>query len=212
MKKLVLLLLSVFLFQSCIDIKETITMNADGSGNIELLVNMGKYSKTLNQQNQKFDLSFVDQIKHTPVEAPILLKSCKGISNIKTQAEDEKGIYSVQFDFKNTKSLNKAIYALFKQKKSTVMPNFIKVSKQKLHRINFAPFINKYMPSDSNNMMSDLFFQFINFESTYNFPRKVNKVSNTKAVVKNDGKTVILNYSLYDLLKSNFDYGITVKY
>ncbi len=187
-------------------------MHADGTGNIQLLVDMGKLGKALNPQSQKPGMSFVQQIKNIPAEAQTLLKSCKGISNLQTQAETEKGIYAVSFDFKNTKSLNNAIYSLFKQKKLAVMPDLIKVSKHKLKRMNFAPLLKKYMPKDTSNMMSEMFYQFINFESTYNFPTAVKKVSNSKATIENERKTVSLNYSLYDLLNTDFNYGITIKY
>ncbi len=209
MKKLIALLCIAFLLQSCIEIKETITLNANGSGNIALLIDLGKIGKAINQQS---NVTFLDQIKKVPLEAKNLLKSSKGISNLQTIADDEEGVYAISFDFKNTKSLNNAIYSLFNQKKLAVMPNFIKVSKHKLTRMNFAPLIKKYVAKDKGNMVSDMFYQYVNFESTYNFPTAVKKVSNSKAKLENDNKTVHLKYTLHDLLTTDFDYGISVKY
>jgi hypothetical protein len=187
-------------------------MHADGSGNIQLLVDLGKIGKNIHQQNPNFDLSFLDQIKKTPKQADSLLKNCEGISNLKTLAENEKGKFMVSFDFKNTRTLNKAIYLLARQKKSSVMPNFFTVSKHKLARKDLGPLIKKYLIKDNSNMISDMLYQFISYESVYNFPTAVKKVSNIKAINENEDKTVRLKYTLYELLNNDFDYGITIKY
>lgn len=209
MKKLIMLLSIAFLLQSCIEIKETITLNANGGGNIALLIDLGKIGKAINQQS---GTNFLDQIKKVPLEAKNLLKTNKGINNLQTKADDDEGVYAISFDFKNSKALNNAIYSLFNQKKLAVMPNIVKVSKHKLSRMNFAPFLKKYVAQDKGNMVSNMFYQYVNFESIYNFPRSVKKVSNSKAKLENDDKTVHLKYTLHDLLSTDFDYGISVKY
>jgi hypothetical protein len=187
-------------------------MCADGSGNIQLLVDLGKIGKNIQQQNPNFDLSFFDKIKKIPLLADSLLRKCKGISNLKTLTENDMGKYMVSFDFTNTKSLNNAIYCLARQKKSSVMPRFFKVSKHKLTRKNLAPLIKKYLVKDNSNMINDMLYQFISFESVYNFPKPVKKVSNIKALNENEDKTVQLKYTLNELLNNDFDYGITIKY
>ncbi len=209
MKKLILLLSIAFALQSCIEIKETITLNDYGGGNIALLIDLGKIGKAIKQQS---GTNFLDQIKKVPLEAKDLLKKNKGISNLQTKADDDEGVYAISFDFKNSKALNSAIYSLFNQKKLAVMPNIVKVSKHKLSRMNFAPFLKKYVAQDKGNMVSDMLYQYINFESTYNFPRAVKKVSNSKAKLENNDKTVHLKYTLHDLLTTDFDYGISVRY
>ncbi|MEI6851882.1 MAG: hypothetical protein WCL06_03530 [Bacteroidota bacterium] len=187
-------------------------MNADGSGNIQLLVDLGKIGKNLQQQNQNFDLSFIDQVKKAPHDADSLLKNCKGISKIKTQADNEKGKYMISFDFKNSKSLNHAIYCIARQNKTALMPDIYKVSKHKLIRKNLAPLIKKLLNKDKSNMVSDMLYQFISFESSYDFPSPVKKVSNIKATNDNGDKTVKLKYTLYEMMNNDFDYGISIKY
>jgi hypothetical protein len=212
MKKFLLFLSLVFLFSSCIEIKETLTVNEDGSGNIKFVVDMGKIGKSLSPQNQQIDMSFVTEIQNTPAKADSLLKPCKGISNLKTSAGKENGIYSVSFDFKNSKSLNNALYKLFRQKKSAFKPDFVKVSKHKVNQMNFAPVIKKYILKKESNMISDMLYQLIKIETTYQLPSKTKSISNIKAIQENDDKTVKLNYSLFELMNYDFDYGITIKY
>jgi F0F1-type ATP synthase delta subunit len=187
-------------------------MNADGSGNIQLLVDLGKIGKNLQQQNQNFGLSFIDQVKKAPHDADSLLKNCKGISNVKTRTENEKGIYMISFDFKNSKALNNAIYCIARQNKTSLLPDIYKISNHKLSRKNLAPLLKKLINKDKSNVVSDMLYQFINFESTYDFPSPTKKVSNIKATSENGDKTVKLKYTLYELMNNDFDYGISIKY
>ena len=214
MKNLTLVFSCILLLflSSCIEIRETLTMNKDGSGNINLVVDMGKIGKSLGQQNQQINMSFVKQIQETPAQADSLLKSCKGVSNLKTSTGGDVGVYSISFDFKNSRSLNEALYKLFRQKKSALRPDFIKVSKHKVKQLNFAPLIKKYVLKEESNVMSDMLYQLIKIQTTFNLPSKTKSVSNIKAVQENEDKSVVLKYSLFELLNYDFDYGVVIKY
>jgi len=210
MKKIYFLVGLLLFLTSCIEIRETVTMNKDGSGNIQLVVDMGKIGKSLGQQNQQIDMSFVKEIQNTPAKADSLLRSCKGISNLKTNSIN--GVYSVGFDFKNSKALNNALYKLFRQKKSAFKPDFIKVSRHKIRQMNFGPLIKKYVLKEESSMISDMLYQMIKIESTFQLPEKAKSVNNIKAVQENENKTVKLSYTLFELLNNDFDYGIAIKY
>ncbi|HOY32932.1 MAG TPA: hypothetical protein PKW80_13720 [Bacteroidales bacterium] len=205
------LVFPVFL-SSCIEIRETLTINGDGSGNIKLVVDMGKIGKSLGQQTQQINMSFVTAIQNTPGMADSLLRSCKGVSNLITSAGNDNGIYSVSFDFSDTRSLNNALYKLFRQKKSAFRPDFIKVSVHKTIQKNVAPMIKKYLLKEETNMMSDMLYQLIKIKTTVQLPSKVKSITNIKATEENEGKTVKLEYSLFELLNNDFDYGIKIKY
>lgn len=212
MKKILILITALFFLQSCIEIKETVTVNPDGSGIIELFINLGKVGKTLGQSNQKSLVSVIQQIKNISSSADTLLKNCKGVENIKTLTDESKGIYMVRFDFLNTKALNNALFKLFQQKKTVLSPKIISLTKHQFKQKNIAPLLKKYLIKNESNMLSDAFYQYIKIESEYNFPRPVKKVSNIKALTDNNEKTVRLKYSLSDLLNNDFDYGISVKF
>jgi len=210
MKKIYFLVGLLLFLTSCIEIRETVTMNKDGSGNIQLVVDMGKIGKSLGQQNQQIDMSFVKEIQNTPAKADSLLRSCKGISNLKTNSIN--GVYSVGFDFKNSKALNNALYKLFRQKKSAFKPDFIKVSRHKIRQMNFGPLLKKYVLKEESSMISDMLYQMIKVQSTFQLSEKVKSVNNIKAVQENENKTVKLSYTLFELLNNDFDYGITITY
>jgi len=187
---LILCLIVICLLSSCIEIKETLKVNPDGSGNIKLVVDMGKMGKSLGSQNQQINMSFINEIQSTPDKADSLLKTCRGITNLKTSSGKENGVYSISFDFKNYKALNAALYKLFRQKKTSFSPDFIKVTKHKIRQMNFAPLIKKYVIKDESNMISDMLYQLIKIESTFMVPSKVKNVSNIKAVQEDGNNNV----------------------
>jgi len=185
-------------------------VNSDGSGSLTMTVDMSKVGSSFGQANQQADMAFVKEIQDAPGRADSVLKNCPGISNLKTSSE--KGLYVVGFNFKNSKALNTALYKLFKQKKSLFKPNFIKVTKHKTKQMNFAPLIKKYLLKSSSSMFSDMLFQLIRIESSFELPAKAKKISNIKAFQENDGLTIKMKYTLYELMNNDFDYGISMNY
>jgi len=210
MKKVLFYLTLSLLFSSCIEIKEVLKVNSDGSGSLTMTVDMSKVGSSFGQANQQADMAFVKEIQDAPGRADSVLKNCPGISNLKTSSE--KGLYVVGFNFKNSKALNTALYKLFKQKKSLFKPNFIKVTKHKTKQMNFAPLIKKYLLKSSSSMFSDMLFQLIRIESSFELPAKAKKISNIKAFQENDGLTIKMKYTLYELMNNDFDYGISMNY
>jgi len=214
MKKILLLILPVLLLTSCITITEDITVNSDGSGSIKVAVNLGKIGSQAANQPSSFDLSIVGKIKEFPKKAEAILKNINGISNIIAVADDEKGIYSIALNFKNSKSLNKGIYKLFGKNKSIFAPDFVKITKHGFKKINMGPMMKKMvtMQEKTDKAFSDLMFPFIDFKSTYNFPTTLKKVSNIKAVLSTDKKTITTKYTLEELIKVDFNFGLKARF
>jgi len=210
MKKNILFLILMLFLSSCIEIKEVLKVNSDGSGSLTMTVDMSKAGSSFSQANQQVNMTFVKEIQDAPGRADSVLKTCPGISSLKTSSE--KGLYVVGFDFKNSKALNTALYKLFKQKKSIFKPDFIKVTKHKTRQMNFAPLLKKYLLKTSSTMVSDMLFQLIRIESSFELPAKARNVSNIKAMQENDGQTIKMKYTLYELINNDFDYGISMTY
>jgi len=78
--------------------------------------------------------------------------------------------------------------------------------------MNFAPLIKKYLLKSSSSMFSDMLFQLIRIESSFELPAKAKKISNIKAFQENDGLTIKMKYTLYELMNNDFDYGISMNY
>lgn len=206
--------LSILLFSSCITISEDITVNKDGSGSIMVKIDLGKIGSNLDNQTSGANMSFITQIKQLPVIAEQALKGCKGISNVNPVTDNKKGVYSISLDFENSNDLNKAIYKIFGHKKKFYEPAFVKISNHNFKKKNIAPLFKKMiaLQQKKNQSFSDLMFPFISLKSTYRFPSEVKKVSNIKAVTSEDKKTVTTDYTLEELTKSDFDFGVKIKY
>ena len=61
-------------------------------------------------------------------------------------------------------------------------------------------------------MAGDMVMQFVNFTSIYHLPAGATKISNIKAVSENGGTKVTTRFSLSELMKTDFDFGIKIKY
>lgn len=213
-KQIVFIFLSLIFFNSCITITEDITVNSDGSGKIAVKIDLGKIGSNLDNQVSGANMSFITQIKQFPESAAKVLINCKGISNVIPVTDNKKGIYSISVDFKNSRDLNKAIYMVFGHKKKFYEPAFLKITSHQISKKNIAPLFKKIiaLQEKENKSFSDLMFPFISLKSTYRLPAEAKKVSNIKAVIADNKKIITTDYTLEELIKTNFDFGIKIKY
>lgn len=198
-----------FLFQSCIEINQTITVNNDGSGSIKIQVDMGKTEQFL-PKNSGFD--FLNSVKNAPTYAE---QAClKGINNLKTYTNSENSSYIISFDFENSQALNKALIKIYNpdSKQTNFSPRFYKITRHHFVFKNLTPFIRKYLPSDATNPLNEVFFRFVTINNSYIFHPGFKKNSNIRAIIDENKKKITLKYTLYDILKSEIDIGIKVKF
>lgn len=209
---LVFLCSCLILLQSCIEITDEITVNADGSGRIRASIDMGMLGSATDNQN--VDMNMLGKIKSFPLLADSLLKGMTGISNIIPVTDNKKGLFALSLDFKDSRSLNKAIYKVFGKKMGPFAPSFLKVTKHRLVKRNMAPLLKKLMAGNTslNSMAGDMMMQFISFNSIYNLPAGATKISNIKAIPENGGTKVTTRFSLSEMMKTDFDFGIKIKY
>jgi|WetSurMetagenome_2_1015567.scaffolds.fasta_scaffold195745_2 hypothetical protein len=195
----------------CIEITEEITVSKDGSGTIKMSIDMGMVGSSLNNDNTKFDVSYLQKIKELPNQAKAALKDFKGIHNVEIVSDDKKGLYSVGFEFDNSSILNKAIYKVFGKNKSAFTPSFVKISKHKLKKTDLSPFIKKAFKNVKQSGYNEMFYAFISLNSIYHFPADVINASNIKSQ-QPDPRTVITKFTLDEILKGGFDFGNVIRY
>jgi hypothetical protein len=215
MKRIILLFLCCLLFLTgCIEITDEITVNADGSGTIRASIDMGMLGSASDKQRPNVDMDMLNKIKTFPLLADSLLKGMPGISNLIPVTDHKKGLFALSMDFKDSRSLNKAIYRLFGKNMGLFSPSFVKVSKHKLVKKNMAPLLKKMLEGNKtiNSMAGDMMMQFISFNSIYHLPAGATKISNIKAIAESGGTTVTTRFSLSEMIKTDFDYGIKIRY
>jgi hypothetical protein len=206
-----LLFALLFILQSCIEISDEITINADGSGSIRVTIDVGEIGGSMNNQNSQFDISFLEKIRQIPAEASQILGQIEEIKNIQSTNDDKNGIYSVAFDFTNSRVLNQAIYSMAGKKKSVFMPSFIKISKHKLTKKDLSPYIRNMLKEQQKKSYNEMLFAFISYTSTCHLPSDVKHASNIKSQ-QPDTRTVITKFTLDEMLKGGFDFGNVIRY
>ena len=108
-QKLILIVASSTLLVSCITFEENYYLKKDGSGSFEFKVDMSQLMgmmKAFEGMEQEGDDKASEAIDfNKEVEK---LKTIKGISNVKVIEDEEQGMFSMSFDFKDYEALNKA--------------------------------------------------------------------------------------------------------
>jgi hypothetical protein len=206
-----ILLFAAIGLNGCIEIIEEITVHPDGSGSINMSVDIGALGSAANGNSGQFDMSMLDRIKKIPADAPGKLEQIKGISNIKAVSDDKKGLYSVAFDFADSRVLNKAIYKMAGFKKTPVSPSFIKITKHKLVKKDLSPFLRKAMKDQQKKSYNEFFFSFISYTTTCHFPADVKKASNIKSERPN-ARSVSTKFTLDEMLKGGSNFGNVIRY
>jgi hypothetical protein len=212
MKKVFLLLiLSSFLLNGCIDIVEEITVNPDLSGTVSFTLDLGSLGGfAMNMGGKYAQNSMLDQIKNFPQTTAAILKGVNGLSNIKPISKS--GLYSVSFDFKDPKQLNQAIYKLFDVKKKFFEPNYIRISKRKLVKKNYAPILRLLVKKYEDQLKDKSVLKYLSYKSEFHLPAEVRHFSNKKSTLSTDKKTLEFECTLEELLSSGVNIGNKIKY
>ncbi|MDR2123312.1 MAG: hypothetical protein LBP34_09355 [Flavobacteriaceae bacterium] len=205
-------------------ITEEITFNANGSVHYSCLMDgsaiMGILPDSISQDDKTPKDTLItfydalklreDSISRLPEEDQKKLKALK-LLNIKVHHDKEKKEYLLQMlgDFTDTNSLNLTLSALGmehleggKIKKPVFLSNMVyDWNGKELIKTSVVP---KSMEEDSlseDSLSSAHMFEIVKFQTKYNFPRKIKKVSDPSALISQDGKSVIVEYDVSEYAK-----------
>jgi len=213
MKKfLFLLIIPIFFLTSCIEIIEETTINKDKSGKVILGFDIAGVGFFLNAIGNYIDISLFNEIKALPNASEKILKRISGIKNIKAVSNERKNLYSISFEFEDTKALNKAYYKLFDYEKKWYEPKIIKISNNKIKKRNIAPFIRYYVKKEQKRIKEIDLLKKVKYKSIYHLPDEVKKVSNPRAKVSKNKRTVTYECNIQELLNTKVDIGNKIKY
>lgn len=114
MKRLFLFLTLSILFSSCFEIVEEISLNENGSGKFNFVLNMSQSKAEINSLRELDSVGSFRVPSRERVEARFnqglnILRKSNGISNVKLSQNYEEYIFELSFDFKNDSSFNAAI-------------------------------------------------------------------------------------------------------
>lgn len=219
MKQVVLSLLfcSLLLFTSCFQIIEEIFLNKNGSGTMQVTVDMdemmGMFSAFM-PDSLKGDMNFEEMIGNGESDEEIAkIEAIKGISNVQMKHKGEYS-FSLSYDFANIDALNNAMEQNALQKDGGLASAFLKgfgneyeIKKRYIHRT----FEIKDLPlgeeeEDSNpfkelgslgDLMKSPTYQFI-----YHVPKKFKKVvvKDRFAKMEETKKELKFTYNLFEIM------------
>ena len=212
MRKLVLIILgSLFLFSSCIEIVEEIDIQKDLSGTFSFYIDLGALDKLDNKMTgQYLPGDIITTIHEQPAIAYDKLVKVKGISNIKSITSGGK--YGVSFHFKNPSALNKALYALIDKKKTFFSPKLIKISKHKLLHRDIAPWMRLYLADKAKDQKNQMVLQFVTLSQNFSFPSEIRSSDNPRSKQGKTGNTVSSSYTLLEILTTDISVKEKIRY
>lgn len=208
--KLFLLLLVLVNITGCIEITEEITVNADQSGKVSFSLNLGSLGSFAKLLGNYLEGTSLDQLKELPEKGAALLKDVTGVSNILTK--DNDNFIELSFNFKNSKTLNSALYKLFNKKKSCLDPGYLTIKKHKLIRKNYGTLLRLYVKKYASKLKDKSYLKMIKYNTVFNFPQDVKTVSNPLSKISADKKSVAFSCTIDELLTTPINIGNKIKY
>ncbi len=206
--QLLLLALSLFLFQGCIEIVERIDVNEDRSGSINLSVNVLQGNLFWGLIQLGGDLEVLDNIEDYARMAKNSLSQSEGIHNVKITRDNKKGMVGLSFDFDNHHQLNRSLYEVAGQKKTIFNPYVYKVNARSFKKKNMTSLIRLLLEEEELEVIP----AFINYTTEINLPRPAKSISDSKATLHRNNQTIKVRGNLADILENKTNTGIKVRY
>lgn len=214
-----LLLLIVCFFSSCFQIIEEINMTGNGSGTVDLTVNLSA-SKTkvasimLLDSINGYKVPTKQTIQKEMDEVVAHLKNSRGISNVKKKVDFQNYIVSVSFAFENISNINNINQSVLKKLKINTTSNSSYLynvaggtfQRNYTHTKEAVKQYNKLKPEVKN------IFKEATYTSIYRFDKPVITSSNPLAKISKTRKAVLLNTGIPGLIngKTNISNKITL--
>ncbi len=199
----------LLLLQSCFDIIEQVFVKKDGSGNIQLVLNLSRSKSKLNSIIQMKEINGhpipgKEEIVQKVSEIEKLFKKSNGISNVKTSLDFDNYIATISCDFINIKCLNNALENV--GEKENVKPKGV----EKLYEFDainksFSR-INKFLIKDAYKKLSIAdkeIFATATYTSIFRFENEISKTSNMESKLAANKKAVMLKLNALDIIANN---------
>lgn len=218
-KTLLLPLTLMFLFSSCFQVIEEITLKNDGSGEMQLTLNMSQSKSRLASimlldSVNGYKVPNEKDIQEYMNETVDFLKKSNGISNIKKSVDLKNYIISVSFSFKDVSNINGITQKLLSKQKSKGPGNsyfFDKAAANFKRTYTYSSEMktayNKLKPKDKE------VFKTAGFTSIVRFENAISSNSNKQAVISPSGKAIMLKAAALELINgtSNLSNQVQLK-
>jgi hypothetical protein len=197
---------------SCLEITETITVNKNKSGKMKYELNSGQAGGLFNIISGFLDISIEDKVIIEAEKLIVELRKQPGISNIRHEFNKRSGSYFLSFEFENSNSFNEALYRMAGSKKNIFTPGYVNISNSRFKKINFSPWLKRYLEKENIEIPYTLLSEDIKFTSYTKFPDEIKRIKPTDTPIDKKNKTTIQTFKLSKLTTGKANTSLKVKF
>lgn len=210
------LFLCLISLTGCFEIVEQVFLKADGSGDLQLVLNLSKSRTRLNSIMKMktingHDVPSKEDIKYRIAEIEKTVAKTPGICAVKTSVDFDNFIASINCNFKNVASLNNAVKNIYLKEEAG------KKAPEKIYEYNAGVFerLNKYSFREDYKKLSNAdkeIFATANYTAIFKFENSVTAASNKETRIAPSKKAVMLKLNTLDVIneKKSIENKITL--
>jgi len=206
------ILLIFFVSTSCLEITETLTVNKDKSGKMKYELNSGQAGGLFNIISGFLDISIEDKVIIEAEKLIVELRKQPGISNIRHEFNKRRGSYFLSFEFENSKYFNEALYRMAGSKKNIFTPGYVNISNSRFKKINFSPWLKRYLEKENIEIPYSLLSEDIKFTSYTIFPDEIKRFKPANTTIEKKSNTAIQTFKLSKLTTGKANTRLKVKF
>ncbi len=213
----ILVLLSVVITPSCLEMVEEISLEKNGSGNYSMAVDMSQMMEMLSGLMGDTDDPTTDafaQMDSAIQETVKKLRQIEGISNVSHQSEGYR--FSVNYSFSSVEALNQA--NLNEDNESAAMLGMSGSNYSLAKRVfsrQSVPISDMLGEMDDEEGMMDMVKMFMadaSYKQIYHMPGQVKSAANDNSEISSDKRTVTTEIPLLDWMNGDADIGNAIKF
>lgn len=210
MKKCLFPLVFLFLmttFSSCLTIYEKYTINKDGSGSFEYIIDMSELYSLLESMAGETDMEGIEKtdINESFREMIPELRTIEGISNAQVKGDTDKYIFGISFDFSDDEALNRAMDLILDDKNSENQ-KYVEIKRKKFIRFHKTSsdfskeaLLGEDDVSDESIMLGVL--EGMKYRIEVNLPRKIKTIETKAEIIREDKNLVVIEANFNSLLE-----------
>jgi hypothetical protein len=200
------LLAALVFFTSCFEIVEQVFVKADGSGNMQLTLNLSKSKTKINSLRQMkvvngHAVPSESEIKRKIKEIENSVSKTQGLTDVKTTLDLNNYIATITCNFSKVNQLNGIVKNIAADNGGN--NTYVEKSYDYNTATNIFERLNKVSFKKDYNKMSNAdkeIFATANYTSIYKFENNISKASNTNSKISPSKKAIMLQCNVLDVI------------
>ena len=190
---------------SCFELIEQVFVKKDGSGNMQLTLNLSKSKTKINSIRQMKtingrDVPSENEIRQKIKELQTSVAKTKGITEVKTIIDLDNYIVTMSCNFTNANMLNGIVKSIAK---TGADAKYLEKSYNYDAATNSFERLNKISVKKDYNKLSNAdkeVFATANYTSIYKFENTINSATNADAKISPSKKAIMLQHNVLDII------------